>query len=253
LSNSFNNFIIVGTQRTGSTALFRALNFHPEVACGSEWTQDVPAHRKLAVTERAIAGDFSVLPKLQRVRIERVFSPSTRWLGFKLLFRSSGLWLLHPRFAPALRLDRFGAYLRWIAGRPDLRVIHITRESPIEWLKSKYVADKSRAFAGRAYPDDITVEIPVGEALRRLAAKRWIDDCLAALSTTNPYLRISYEDFLESDRAIVAKMMNFLGCDPGKLHDFDYRKQRKQSGRSARDYVSNFEPLVAALKQNRFI
>lgn len=223
------------------------MTFHPEIACGNEWTQHVPAHRKFMVTEKALSGDFSVLSAVQRKRIEPAFNAQTRWLGFKLLFRSSGTWLVHPHYAPALWFDRFEAYLRWLAARPAMHVIHITREDPIDWLKSKYLADRSRAFAGKEYPAELTVEVPVREALRRLAAKRWIDDRLAWLGRSNPYLRIRYEDFLESDRAVVLRLMAFLDCDPAKLGEFDYRKLRKQSKRSASDYISNFEQLKAAL------
>jgi hypothetical protein len=147
-----------------------------------------------------------------------------------------------------LWLDRFDAYLRWQAARPAIHVIHIVRKDPVEWLKSKYLADKSRSFKGREYPEDIMVEVPIREALRRLATKRWIDSCLSQLSRSNPYICVSYEDFLESDRTIVFKLMKFLDCDVGKLREFDYRKQTKQSKRSACDYITNYQQLVAALE-----
>ncbi len=246
----FQNFLIVGTQRTGSTALVRSLTFHPDVACGDEWTQHVPAHRKFQVTEKTLAGDFSALTGLQRKRIEPAFGPQTRWLGFKLLFRSSDKWLIHPRLAPALWLDRFGGYLHWIARRPSLHVIHIVRNDSVDWLKSKYLADTSRAYAGKAYPEDLTISIPVREALRRLATKRWIDGQLSLLRRSNPYLCISYEDFLESDRAVVERLMAFLDCDPARLRDFDYRKQRKQSRRQASDYITNYDALVSRLERD---
>lgn len=226
----------------------RALTFHPEIACGDEWTQHVPAHRKFAVTEQALSGNFSTLSSGQRTRIERVMSPDTRWLGFKVLFRSSAKWLQHPRYAPALWLDRFDAYLRWLAAKPSIHVIHIFRQDPIDWLKSKYLADKSRAYAaGREYPEGMTIEIPLREASRRLETKRWIDDRIAQLNRSNPYLRVAYEEFLQSDRKVVLKLMEFLQCDPEKLREFDYRKQRKQSKRSARDYITNYDQLTAML------
>ena len=231
----------------------RALTFHPEIACGAEWTQHVPAHKKLAVTEKALSGNFSMLSPAQRTRIEQIFNAGSRWLGFKVLFRSSGTWLAHPRCAPALWFDRFEAHLRWVAARPEIHVIHIMRRDPVEWLKSKYLADKSRAFAAKDYPEGITIEVPIREALRRLATKRWIDNRLTKLNQSNPYLCVSYEEFLESDRAVVLKLMDFLHCDPGKLREFDYRKLRRQSKRSARDYITNYHQVIAALEDNRLL
>jgi hypothetical protein len=249
----FRNFLIVGTQRTGSTALVRSLTFHPDIACGDEWTQRVPAHRKFRVTELALSGDFSPLTAAQRRRIEPVFGLHTRWLGFKLLFRSSDKWLIHPRFAPALWLDRFGSYLRWIARRPSLHVIHIVRNDPVDWLKSKYLADTSRAYGGREYPEGLTIDIPVHGAIRRLTTKRWIDDRLSLLRRSNPYLCISYEEFLDSDRSVVERLMAFLDCDPARLRDFDYRKHQKQSRQDASEYISNHALLRAALKERGIV
>jgi hypothetical protein len=227
------------------------MTFHPEIACGGEWTQHVSPSRKLRVAEESLAGNFAVLPTMQRTRIEQAVHDDTRWLGFKLLFRSSGKWFGHPRFAPALWLDRFGAFLRWIANKPDLHVIHIVRKDPIEWLKSKYLADTTRSYTGKTYPEGLTVQVPVGEALRRLSAKNWIDHCLARLGTSNPYLCVSYEEFLESNLAVVFKLMAFLDCDTSRLREFDYRRQKKQSRKSASDYIANYPQLVAALENRR--
>lgn len=245
------NFLIVGTQRTGSTALVRSMTFHPEIACGGEWTQHAAPHRKLRVAEESLSGHFTVLSPGQRRRIEQAFGEGTRWLGFKLLFRSSGAWIGHPRYAPALWLDRFGAFSRWIAARPSLHVIQIVRNDPMEWLKSKYLADTTRSYVGKAYPEGMTVEIPVKEALRRLAAKRWIDGTLSRLSESNPYICVSYEEFLKSNRDVVFKLMEFLQCDTGKLNEFDYRKQQRQSRRTAADYISNYHQLIAALRSSQ--
>jgi hypothetical protein len=72
----------------------------------------------------------------------------------------------------------------------------------------------------------------VAKALRRLASKRWIDERLSALSATNPYLAVNYEDFLASNRETVMALVTFLGCDPT---DRDLRLQaRKHRSRPAR-------------------
>jgi len=241
------NFLVLGTQRTGSTALHRALNFHPAITCGNEWTQHVSPLRKFPVTERALRGDLSVLDRRQRKRIGHTLRAGTEWLGFKILFRSSDKWLVHPRYAPALWMDRLEAYLRWLARRPSVRVIHIVRRDPVEWLKSKYLSDATHRWTGGSYPEGTRIEVPVENALRRLASKRWIDDRLATLRETNPYLLVGYEDFLAANRATVASLIDFLGCDPAGLAAFDYKRLTKQSSRPARDYISNFDELTAAL------
>lgn len=125
------------------------------------------------------------------------------------------------------------------------------RNDRIEWLKSKYLAGKSRAFAGKGYPEGLTVHVPVGEALRRLETKAWIDARLSRLADSNPYVRVSYEEFLDSDHDIVNRLMAFLDCDQSKLGEFDYRKQQRQSKRPASHYITNHDQLIAALDMTR--
>jgi hypothetical protein len=241
------NFLIVGTQRTGSTALVRSLTFHPQIASGGEWVQHVPAFRKLAVAEQALAGDFSALTPRQRELVESRLNAGTKWLGFKVLFRSSNKWIWHPRLAPALWLDRLEGFRKFLVSRSEIRVIHIIRNDQIDWLKSKYLADRSKVYAaGRTYPEE-PISIPIREAKKRLEAKSWIDARLATLRATNPYLPVIYEEFLESDVTVVRNLMSFLDCDPAQLGEFDYRKQQKQSKRSAREYISNYDRLVEAI------
>lgn len=243
------NFIIVGTQRTGSTALFRSFNFHPEIACGREWTHDFPFYKKLSVTERALAGDFSVLSPRSRKLIEAECSDETRWLGFKILFRSSDKWLIHPKLAPALWLDRLEAHIEWLARRTDISVIHLSRKNPVDWLKSKYLASRTGSYTQTPYPDQEKVRIPVKRAVKRIQTKNWLDTRLATLERSNPYLRIYYEDFLKSNRDVIHAMMNFLECDPTDLGDFNYRKLKKQSKGSADRYIANYEQLTTALHE----
>lgn len=242
------NFIIVGTQRTGSTALFRSLNFHPEIACGGEWVHELPTSKKLMAAQRALDGDFSMLTSRNRELIVKELNENTQWLGFKVLFRSSNKWVLHPRLSPALWLDRLEDFIQWLSQRSDVYVIHVVRTDPIEWLKSRYLAGKTGLFAAAPYPDGAKVKIPLRPAVKRLRAKDWIDSRLSTLAGNNPYLRVRYEDFLRSNREVIVSMLEFLECDPSQLGEFDYKKLKKQSKASAESYISNYGELIAKLR-----
>src|SRR5688500_15708672 len=176
------NFIIVGTQRTGSTALYHALNFHPDISCGGEWTLHIPWYKKIRVAQQALEGNFSGLTPRNQKLIGNVFHEQTKWLGFKMLFRSSDKWFLHPRLAPALQLDQLEPCLSWIGKQPKMHVIHIVRRDAIDWLKSKYLASATGHFTREHYPNDFKVDIPLRRAVKRLRAKNWIDHRLASLA-----------------------------------------------------------------------
>jgi LPS sulfotransferase NodH len=247
----FRNFLIVGTQRTGSSALFSGLNRHPDVACGRELTLRVPWFNKLRVAKGFLAGDFNFLAPTERELIQQVYDQETRWLGFKLLFRSSDKWLAHPRFSPALWLDRFQEHMRWLRNCPEIYVVHIVRCNAVEWLKSKYLSETTGMYTGKAYPGGIKIDIRPREAVKRLQAKNWVDGRLATLANSNCYLRVYYEDFLRCNEAVLNSVWQFLQCDAEKAVKAprDGRHIQRQSNGFAADYISNYDRLRRELER----
>ena len=247
---NFRNFLVLGTQRTGSQAFYVALNLHPEVVCGGEWTFKTPSPLKIRKAEQALAGDFQEFIMGQqylRDRYSEALTDQTRWLGFKILFRSSAKWVGHPALAPALWLDRLEGHLRWLRRHPDIHVIQLVRQNPVEWLKSKYLG---RAFGHthKAYAEGYKVRIPLGPALRAIKAKERVDQRIAGLAATNPYHRVVYEDFLADNLGELERCLAFLGCDADKLPDGG-RYPKRQSKRDASEYIENYDELVGALKR----
>ena len=242
------NFLIVGTQRTGSSAVGEAIGLHPEITCGWEWTLRVPPHRKLGVAERALAGDFSVLDDEDREHMNRVCRQEKLWLGFRRLFRSSDKWVVHPRLAPALWIDRLESHLSWLARHPETHIVHITRTDNVEWLKSKEMSRMNKTYWGREYDSDAKIEIDLGEAVKRSISKNWVDRRLGTLSETNPYLRINYEDFFSNIEQGVTRLFDFFRCD-GTKAKLEERKAKRQSNRQTFEYISNYEELVAVLEE----
>ncbi|MEM7220402.1 MAG: sulfotransferase [Pseudomonadota bacterium] len=243
---NYANFLMTGTQRTGSSALAELVNTHPAIACGWEWGEHVPIHKKLSVLNDALDGRFDDLRANEREHIEASLAPETRWLGCRRLFGASDKWLFSPRHSLKLLADRFDAHLRWLDRRRDLRLIHVVRSDHIGWLKSKFVARSVGTFVGDAYPEDARVTIPIREARARIRAKIWLDERLAALADTHAYLHIEYRDFtaapLDAARACAA----FLDCDPQALAP-ETTELRKQSTRDDREYIANYDELVDAI------
>jgi hypothetical protein len=236
-------FLIVGTQRSGSGAFAEALNSHPHVACGAEWTQRT--WRKLPIAETALEGDFSILPQKHATDMARRFGSQKRVLGFRRLFRASPRWIAHPRFAPALMADRLQAHLTWLREHPEVHVIHLVRRDLVAWLSSKAFA-RASGYSGK-YPDDLRVTIDVSQAMRRVRAKVWIDGRLGTLAGSNPYLQIRYEDFLHDNLGQARNAVAFLGCDAALLPEMSLRAPQSR-GSDAR--VENLEELKLRLRES---
>lgn len=244
------NFLIVGTQRTGSTVIAESIRYHPRIVSGGEWTKPAPVHRKLSITKRVFAADLSVLPQRQRDHVAGIMNARIEWFGFRVLFRSSDKWLVHPGLASAIWLDRLEGHIKWLRRRPDTFVIHIIRCDNLAWLRSKSVSRASKLYIGKPYPKGIRVTIPVREAKARVQSKDWVDSRLSSLAGTNPYLNVYYEDFLAKPNEVVVSMLRFLHCDPGEVPSHEQRLKRQSSERID-DQILNYRELVEVLEKNK--
>lgn len=248
------NFLIVGTQRTGSSALADGIGLHPAVACGWEWTLRTPPAQAIRVAEAALNGDFSVLAADERAHMLDVYSDRTCALGFRRLFRASDKWLIHPRLSPALWIDRIEAHIAWLRRRPDIRVIHIVREDNLAWFRSRKIARKSGIHFGSPYPADVRITADLAEARRRVLAKNWVDRRLAALCASNPYLRVSYDEFRQDNLRVLNRALEFLDLDAGQLPSpAEHMRAKPQSGAMTASSVQNHHELEMFLRASGLI
>jgi len=246
------NFVIVGTQRTGSSVIAAAIGTHPEICCGWEWTQKVLPPLKIKAMSQGLRGNFSLLDKGNKTHMQSIYSEETRWLGFRRLFRSSDKWLLQPKYSPALWLDCFEAHLRWFARNPSLHIIHIVRQDNMAWLRSKFIARQTKLYIGKKYPENIQVRINIKEAVKRLYAKKWLDGQLATLARSNPYIQVIFEDFAINNRPVIERIISFLHCNPEYLPK-SIIKTQKQATTPVEQSIINFEELVSALQKLNLI
>jgi hypothetical protein len=205
-------FLIVGTQRTGTSAVAEQLGLHAAITCGWESTNRISPHRKLEVAEEIFAGDFRSLRAKERCFLNQVHRPGKQALGFRRLFRASPKWIVEPAYAPALWLDRLEGHIAWLArARPETYIIHITRTDNVAWLRSMGLAKSTGSYVGTPYPDRVTIRWPLRTAVKRVRAKHWIGERLATLRQTNPYINVSYEAFRRDNRCEVDRIVAFLG------------------------------------------
>ena len=241
-------FLIVGVQRTGSSALAEMIDTHSDIAVGWEWTEHAPFLRKIRQMEANLDEDFGALRPAAREQINSSLTPTTQALGFRRLFGASHLWLLHPQYSAKLMYDRFAAHLAWLRAHPEVRLVHIVRSNHLSWVKSKFVTRAAGNFVGQAHPEDMRVTIPVREAVARVKSKLWIDAKLAELKTSNDYLAISYEDFSGSLPCLADNAARFLGGEPGKIQPAT-TSIRKQSTRPDSEYIQNYDQLERAINR----
>ena len=222
---------------------------HPAIACGWEWGQRGYFIDKIRVAEAAFSGDFSRLGGSERAHIEFLMKKNPRWMGYRRLFRSSNKWVVSPRFSPAILADQMSRYLDWLKKNKDIHVIHIVRGDNIAWLRSKYIAKHTKSYVGKPYPKDMSIVIPMAQALKRVQSKEWVDCQLAELSVTNPYMRVYYEDYAHDQRSSMDACFSFLECDAQSIEEGG-RRITRQSTRSPSEQISNFYELKEFLNSH---
>lgn len=242
------NFIIVGTQRTGSSVLGEIVGSHPNITCGWEWTLKGIFNNKIKIANIALTGDFSVLRNPDKKHMAKVFHERIEWLGFRRLFSATNKWVFHPRFSPRLFIERFEQHLKWIKSHPNLHVLHIVRINNIDWLKSRYLAKKHNMYVGKSYPFGTKVRIPVDEVIKLIQSKYWIDKQLGTVINSNPYLRITYEGLCNDINLNMNQVFRFFHTE-GINTSLENTKLKKQSTSQAHEYIENYDELFTALKR----
>ncbi|MFU8814053.1 MAG: sulfotransferase [Pseudomonadales bacterium] len=209
------SFLIVGTQRTGSSAIAEQIGLHPEITCGWESTNHLLPFSKLRVAEQIFSGDFRNLDAKERAYLEGIHHDGKKAIGFRRLFRSSAKWLVSPAWAPALWVDRLEAHLRWLGrARPQTHIIHVTRSDNVAWLRSMGLARSTDRYVGQAYPDGSVARWSLRQAQRRVQTKHWVGARLATLRHSNPYINVSYEAFRDCNVREIGRVIDFLGFEP---------------------------------------
>jgi hypothetical protein len=236
-------FIITGTQRTGSSALAESIAFSQSICCGWEWTQFTLWHNKISVADEALNGNFNVLKQKHKEHMINQKVDSAEWIGYRRLFRSSDKWIIHPKYAPALIIDRLVDHKNWLKKNPDIHVIQIVRKNKIEWLKSMYLSKKLQSYIGKEYPRETKIDVPIIRAIKRLKTKQHIDSELSKIKRYNPHLLVEYEKFLDYPAETLNEIMDFLNCRHIKIKN-KKGKIKKQSTMLAKNYIKNYDRLV---------
>ena len=206
------NFVILGTQRTGSSALGEAIGTHPNVACGWEWTQRVsPLWLPRSTSNALLKQDFSSLDEKHQKHMHRLMQKDVSCLGYRRLFRSSATWIFDPGISPVV-IERLGWHLKWFAEK-EFYIIHIVRSDNMNWLKSKAFSKETGNYVGKKYADDVSASIDPHEALKRVQAKHWLDARLSTLEGKTHYIQIRYEEFLKDNQVDTQRVIDFLEED----------------------------------------
>ncbi len=236
-------FLIIGTQRSGSTLLRRYLDSHPGIRCGGEifvmrggQPQVYDTWRRSTAKRRT--GHWLGRKNQVYQYLDFFFSQSdAHIMGFKILY--SHLRRLPYRYPMVMDYAQTGGF----------KIIHIQRRNALKTILSRTRAIRSRTFHSRSTVAEDKTTLPtvglVSQLERMDAEHRLWCDRTRSFDTHN----ITYEDLSRDAQSVCTDVATFLGAAGD--HTFSTELVKLTPDRLS-DAIENYEQVHALLKDTRF-
>lgn len=270
-------FLLLSTQRSGSTYVRLWLNNHPDIRCHSEvflkgyedpdgfsaFCSSQPLYR-FAYWWARRAGLYRRNPSLWRGTRHLACILITRYLTS--LFEDPhhpGPWssIKDRRCAPAQspkstvgfklmydQLETFDFLDSWIRGE-EVKIIHLVREDALRIALSRFVAETTRIYhtTSKLNQDPIYVDPEsLIERMRKILASQ---ESIRTRYQLLDYLETSYETFFGKDGSAKERILKFLGVAEAKIEE---PPLKKATAERISEIVSNFAEISEALGRAGF-
>lgn len=209
-------FVVVGTQRTGTTLIRTSLASHPRIRCegevfltGSRKTKPYPGelgfnaylsqsfHRKL--------GHYLWRGRTVRQYLDNLYSLSGYdAIGFKVMYSQVRFWR-YPMVIPFIK-------------EHQVRVIHVVRDNALKTLVSRVTAAARSLYHSTNAVSTRKVTLSIGDLqykLREICRESTFWE--TTFRDIVPYLRITYESFSGNRELEEQRMLAFLDMDYAPL------------------------------------
>lgn len=202
-------FVVVGTQRSGTTLVRQCLDSHPAVLCRGELfarsygKPDGYRRYRFASTSRQLGHLFWRGRQVKRFLRERLQPPpGVAAIGFKLMRSQVRRF---PYWYPMV-LDFMHA--------EQLQVIHVVRRNLLRIAVSRRTARLRGQFHAREAVAPVRLTLPVESLKAELAALERENAFWEEVMRELPSLQVEYETFVQERHAEARRMLEFLGVDP---------------------------------------
>ncbi len=236
-------FLIISSQRSGSTLIRTLLDSHPGIRCYGEVF--LPTYRKEHSFYEYLntRGYPKVLALLLRGLIVRDFlnclygTNDKDAVGFKIMYDQI-------RYRPY----RFPMVLDYMQ-KNDVKVMHLIRENSFRVCLSRQFARATRTYhtnETRVQPTlRIDIQLLLDEIKRLEQQKLWCRSIIKGLNA----IEVSYEEFVANKDTESSRILNFLGVDDSVELQSPLRKVLTAP---IRDAVINYEELESEMKKGGY-
>lgn len=237
-------FIILTTQRTGSTVLTRTLDEHPDIFCAGEiflesktgvhhpewhfpnWSI---SSKKQSKINKLVNYTNLKLNAVKHIKSFYANQAGAQAKGFKLMYS-------HIKSAPFI--------WNYIASE-KIKVIVLIRENTFKMALSRYKMSKTGLAHTKEHIINQKIEVPVPQLLEETLRLQQVNEKLLHMSSATDKLIISYGDFKEWN-TLLQKVFTFLNVPMVTLPPV----LKKVSADDWRDDIENYQEIEAVFKKN---
>lgn len=238
-------FVVLTTNRSGSTWLMSLLNSLPHVTAQGELF--LP---RLRNPERRWDSDFA-RPRFVETKFEGLaFRPFSVFLYLNDLYSFAGVIGFKLMYAQLGLYPEILGYLIW----HGVRVVHLVRRNLLDVVLSYAVKAKlgqAHLLSGQSLPDDLRVELDTKNLLKRLEWLRKQQNLARFLLRwcRLHHLEVVYEDLL-NDQNHFRLILDFLSINSEIYTPHSALVKIRQQGH--RETIKNYEQVKEVLANSRF-
>ena len=237
-----NKFVILITQRTGSTLLWRYLDLHPEIEAHGEIFLKAMG-RQDSYSTFIKNSNFGKLNNILRKRkmissyMEQIFpkESKSKAIGFKLMYNQNN--------------DTLSDLIK----ENDFHVIHLIRQNFLKIILSRETARK-RSLYHASNSDDIEsikIHLQSENLIDELyEIKKEVDRNRAVFKST-AYSEVFYEDLIANKDEVTKSIINSLGLSLNGLSDMVFPLKKINSDK-IEDIIDNYDEIKNILENSEF-
>jgi LPS sulfotransferase NodH len=233
-------FIVLSTQRSGSSYLGVSLDSHPRIRCCEELFMPKNHNEITYRTYRTASLERRVSHLFQRKKLiysylEQVLrgSPDVDAFGFKFMYG---------------QYRRFPEVMQW-AKESDVRIIHLIRRNTLKMIVSREIARKRGVYFSTKPLQPMKVTLDENRVVKEIQrAARAVEEYRNRVAAF-PVLEVFYEEFVANHEYESRRLLEFLNCDADVQLTSNLVKTSKDSLDAL---IENYSQVHRALEHSPF-
>lgn len=236
-------FVVISTQRTGSTLLIKLLDSHPEVLCAGEIFFP-PSGSEYAIRKYV---EQSSGRKLRH----QLFRSGLVWEFLDDLYAQEGYGAIGFKYmySQARHIPRcYPSVLRYILEN-EIPVIHGVRKNALRVVLSRLASKASGVYRSSAPVESRPIHVPAKTLKRELSRLREADIKWENRLSGLPYLQVDYESLVSNREREERRLLGFIGVEYQGALTTPFQKV---GANSLQAMIENYAEVERVLKGTEF-